>query len=392
MVRLKNETEALLPSITEKCETLIKQTHRKAEETLEIKLNKSKETFHFNPPIQIDGSWMVGFIGLEVYNSVFTITEENNKFELYRNNFEEFSFEELKDELQDILYISDNTPLNLQHEKKGPHINEAYQMLWSQKSSTVGYFILLMQYARSPFWDFENYLRIGVGLDEEDNKLIWKQYNSNFVTYDFLLGIYTIKDLSESVYTIGAHEGTLQIDYDDISMRTKLILYRFEGTFGTLRLYETSFFITLLGFTPFWDYTPTKAIHAESPGVYTSGKILYLGTKGKIHLKRDCINGSSVSGIRESILFSFVLDKLSWYKIFCEAETFLYKKNKLLNTISFYTEDSKNRKVYFKQEVLTFTLQKFKIWTFKWAVKILKVIPILWEVDIDLLQQKIMVT
>ena len=33
MIRLGNETEDLLLSTTKNCETLIKQTHRKAEET-----------------------------------------------------------------------------------------------------------------------------------------------------------------------------------------------------------------------------------------------------------------------------------------------------------------------------------------------------------------------
>ena len=39
-----------------------------------------------------------------------------------------------------------------------------------------------MAYARSPFRDFESYLRIVVGLDENDIQLILKQYNSKFVT------------------------------------------------------------------------------------------------------------------------------------------------------------------------------------------------------------------
>ena len=38
MVQPKNETEDLLLSITKNCEKLVKQTHRKAEETLEFKL------------------------------------------------------------------------------------------------------------------------------------------------------------------------------------------------------------------------------------------------------------------------------------------------------------------------------------------------------------------
>ena len=82
MIHPKNETEDLLLSITKNCETLIDQTHKKSEETLEFKMIKPKETFNFNPPIQVKEDWMLGLIDLEVYNSIFNITEENNKFEL----------------------------------------------------------------------------------------------------------------------------------------------------------------------------------------------------------------------------------------------------------------------------------------------------------------------
>ena len=56
MIRLGNETKDLLLSITKNCETLIDQTHRKPEETLEFKMFKPRETFHFNPSIQLQGS------------------------------------------------------------------------------------------------------------------------------------------------------------------------------------------------------------------------------------------------------------------------------------------------------------------------------------------------
>ena len=69
--------------ITKKCGTLIEQTHKKAKETLELKLTKSNETFHFNLPIQIEGDWMNGLISSEVYNSIHNITEEKNNFEFY---------------------------------------------------------------------------------------------------------------------------------------------------------------------------------------------------------------------------------------------------------------------------------------------------------------------
>ena len=74
MIRPKNETEDLLLSIAKNCETLIHQTHTKPEETLKFKLIKPRETLHFNPPILIEGSWMIGLTILEVYNSFFYIT------------------------------------------------------------------------------------------------------------------------------------------------------------------------------------------------------------------------------------------------------------------------------------------------------------------------------
>ena len=68
---------------------------------------------------------------------------------------------------------------------------------------------------------------------------------------------------------------------------------------------------TFLGFTPYWDYKPTNAIHADSPGVYTSDENSNLITIDKIHLRCDVIDGSVVNGLRQLILFSYVLDKPS---------------------------------------------------------------------------------
>ena len=78
MITPENKTEYLLLSVTKNCETLIEQTQRKAEETLEFKVIKPRETFQFSPPIQVKGDWMIGLVDLDVYNSIFNITEENN--------------------------------------------------------------------------------------------------------------------------------------------------------------------------------------------------------------------------------------------------------------------------------------------------------------------------
>ena len=84
MIQPINETKDLLFSIFKNCEKLIEQTHKKTEETLEIEMTNPRETFHFKPPVQIKGNWMIGLTTLEVYNSISYINTTNNKFEFYK--------------------------------------------------------------------------------------------------------------------------------------------------------------------------------------------------------------------------------------------------------------------------------------------------------------------
>ena len=125
MIRPENQTQDLLLSLTVKCEMLIEQTDRKAEETMEFKITTPRETFSFKPSINLafESNWMIGKISLQVYNSIFNTTETNNKFELYTDKFDEFTFDKLKDELEEILIISDFTPNHLQQDKIGPRFS-----------------------------------------------------------------------------------------------------------------------------------------------------------------------------------------------------------------------------------------------------------------------------
>ena len=72
MIEPENQRKDLLLSITKNCKTLIEQTRRKPEETLEFKMIKPRETFQFYPPIQVKEDWMIGLVDLEVYISIFT--------------------------------------------------------------------------------------------------------------------------------------------------------------------------------------------------------------------------------------------------------------------------------------------------------------------------------
>ena len=130
MIRPKDQTEDLLFSITKNCEMFIDQTHRKAEEALEFKIIKPRETFHFKPLIQVEGDWMIGLVDLEVYKSIFNITEENNKFKLYKFADEKsggISYTKVEDEIEGDLDISDITAVDLQDDIIAPIIIGEYK-------------------------------------------------------------------------------------------------------------------------------------------------------------------------------------------------------------------------------------------------------------------------
>ena len=130
MIRPENETEYLLISITKNCEKIFAQTKTQPNETLEFKMTKPRETFHFNPPIEVKEDWMIGLPDLEVYNSVFNLTEEINELQLYKFPDEKaggVSYEILRDEIEKHLDISETTDTDFQDDIIGPIIIEEYK-------------------------------------------------------------------------------------------------------------------------------------------------------------------------------------------------------------------------------------------------------------------------
>ena len=259
MIRPKNETEDLLLPITKNCETLIEQSHTKPEETLEFKTIKQREIFHFTPPLQIKGDWKIGLTDLEVYNSIFKITEEDNKFELYKFPVEKTSgvtYEKVRDEIERDLDISDITATDLQDDIIGPIIIEEYRNQVTKRMKDDQYMNILASYNSSVLQNFESFLRTQIDLVEDDIKLVLDEYNSSFITHEITPGIYTFKDISEALFNILQSEypgpsNVIDIEYDDITMRTKLVV---KSGIIDIRFNENSFFSTVLGFTSGWDY------------------------------------------------------------------------------------------------------------------------------------------
>ena len=227
MIRPKNETEDLLLSITKNCETLIQQTHRKPEETLEFKMIKPRQTFHFNPPIQTKGDWMIGLVDLEVYKSIFNIIEENNKFKLYKFPDEKaggISYTKVRDEIEKDLDISDITATDLQDDIIGHIIIEEYNEQVTKRMKDEQYMKILAIYTSSVFQDFESFLRTQIDLIEDDVELVLDEYNSSFITYKLEPGIYSYREISEALFYILQSEypqsdSEILIRLDDITKK-----------------------------------------------------------------------------------------------------------------------------------------------------------------------------
>ena len=239
---------------------------------------RSKQTFHFKPPIPLIGDWMIGLTDLEVYKTIFNITEENNNFELYKFPDEKsggVSYEKVRGEVERDLDSSDITAADLQDDIIAPFIIEEYKEQVTSRMRDEQYMNIFSIYTSSVFQDFESFLRTQIDLVEDNIKLVLDEYNSSFIIYEVEPGIYIFKDFSDALFNI------LQLDYpgpsnavvieiDDFTRNSKLVV---RNGILAIRFDENSLFGTVLGFTSGWDY--------KHYNKYISQKIVNLSSTNK---------------------------------------------------------------------------------------------------------------
>ena len=78
-----DKKESLLLSIAKSNLDIVENTLSKPQETLEFKMNKQKESFSFDVPLDLPEQWMMGVTSLEVNNTIYNITEKNNKIKFF---------------------------------------------------------------------------------------------------------------------------------------------------------------------------------------------------------------------------------------------------------------------------------------------------------------------
>ena len=333
-----DKKESLLLSTAKSNLDIVENTLSKPQETLEFKMNKQKESFSFDIPLDLPEQWMMGVTSLEVYNTIYNITEKNNKLKLFttEQNSKEYKFAtEFIPKIKNLYETSD--------------IEEIKKLINDVKFKKV-------IFPENYYDELEKIIdQINQNIKDKTNILDLNGVGSvsNCLGIEIPPGAYELVDINnaiqqELINSCGSlldSDLKINIEADTISMKSVLTT--------SLPIYFNSELNTLLGFTK-TDYTA---------GTHISEEPVMITTTDKVHLKCDCVDGSIVNGIREQILFSFNLSAPPGYKIIKEPNIILYKKiNKTrLDSIQFFLEDSNDNLVDFNGETLTFTIQIIKI-------------------------------
>ena len=195
--------------------------------------------------------------------------------------------------------------------------------------------------------------------DEIIDVLDLKYISTKRIGYSLNPGIYEIVDLNNTLKYILPDNVEVNVTIDDIRLKSNLKINQ------TLLFTEKSFFFTILGSTQSCSYLldDIDGFYQLIAGSYKSDKPINITGIDETHIKCDCIDGSIVNGVRESILFSFALSSLPGHEIFKEPRVKLFKKvNKsVLSHITFYFEDDDHKAVDFNGETISFTCQLIKI-------------------------------
>ena len=289
-----DKKESLLLSIAKSNLDIVENTLSKPQETLEFKMNKQKESFSFDIPLDLPEQWMMGVTSLEVYNTVYNITDKNNKLKIL-----------LKDEQLKSLNVDTQLVMNVEY---------LYKISDVKKINTF----MAESYTKNKKLtrkDFDKLKKIinQINQNIKDKTILIPEFGieNAFVEIELPPGVYELVDINRIMkqkLSDSDFEFEFNIEADTISMKSVLTTSN--------PIYFNSKLNELLGFTN------THYIQ----GTHISEKPVMITTTDKVHLKCDCVDGSIINGIRQQILFSFNLSAPPGYKIIKEPNIILYKK------------------------------------------------------------------
>ena len=315
----------LLLLIKKHTDTLIEQTKTKPQETLEFKMNKQRQTFSFNPPINLveEGKWLLAVSSFECTNSVFNITNENNSFSItIPGNYQNKSDEKTINDLNKLLELR-SLELHVQEVKKRGHKIKIRDNEYKLSDFDNQKDEILEELKKNEYNDPKDLVyRMRLSYDEIMDIIDLKYIPTKRTGYSLNPGIYEVVDLNNTLKYILPDNVKATITIADIRLKSNL------KTNQTLIFTEKSFFYTILGFTQSRSYPldDIDGFYQLIAGSYESDKPINITGIDKIHLKCDCIQGLIVNGIREPFLYSFALSSPPGHKKYKETRIKLFKK------------------------------------------------------------------
>ena len=296
----------LLLLIKKHTDTLIEQTKTKPQETLEFKMNKQRQTFSFNPPIKLveEDKWLLAVSSFECTNSIFNITDDDNSFSIIiPGHYETELAEKIIDELNRIFELR-TLKLHVNEVRKRGDIIKIRDKEYQLSDFDNQNYEIIEELKNIKYNDLEDLVyRMRLSYDEIMDILDLNYIPTKRTGYSLNPGIYEVVDLNNTLKHILPNNVKVKITIDDIRLKSNLKINQ------TLIFTEKSFFYTILGFTQSRSYPldDIDGFYQLIAGSYKSDKPFNITGIDKTHLKCDCIQGSIVNGVREPILYSFIL-------------------------------------------------------------------------------------
>ena len=327
----------LLLLIKKHTDTLIQQTRTKLQEFLEFKMNKQRQTFSINPPINLieEDKWLLAVSSFECTNSVFNITDDNNSFSIIIPAHWETEFAgKIIDEVNRLLELK-SLDLHVNEVRKRGNIKKIRDKEYKLSDFDNQKYELLEELKNAKYNDLADLVyRMQLTYHENRDVLDLKYFSTKRIGYSLNPGIFEIVDLNNTLKHILPDNVKVNITIDDIRIKSNLKINQ------TLIFTEKSFFYTILGFTQSRSYPldDIDGFYQLISGSYKSDRPINITGIDKVHLKCDWLQGSIVNGVREPILYSFAWSSPPGLKIYKEPRIKLIEKvNKsVLSHITFF--------------------------------------------------------
>ena len=236
----------LLLLIKKHTDTLIEQAKTKPQETLEFKMNKQRQTFSFNPPINLieEDKWLLAVSSFECTNSVFNITDDNNSFSIIIPAHWETEFaENTIDELNKLLELR-SFELHVNEVRKRGNKIKIGDIEYKISDFDTQKYEIIAELKKAKYKGLRDLVyRMQLTYDEIIDVLDLNYIPTKRMGYSIEPNIYNVVDLNKTLKNILPNNKKINVSIDERKYKTDLKINQ------TLIFTNKSFFYTILGFT-----------------------------------------------------------------------------------------------------------------------------------------------